>query len=327
MAESEKSGQLMVKVEALSALGFCYASLLDFDKAHDNLQIMRAIADPEDAMQQLILLRAESGIAHTQGRYPAARAAAEKGLQLARSSGNRFYEGRFYNMLHITTNDLAMKGVYLEQSLQCAEEVGALGLQNTVLMNSSGWWMICGLYEHAIENAQRALQNSRSKASDNGIMFSLQFLGQALIEQGKFDEAEIYLEEALQVTHKTKNLWLEASIRALQAFNQLYQDCPQDALAGLQEFSEQLEKMPGLVQAGLIALQAFATRQTGDMLEARNLAKQALGLIREEDFGNIDILPDEVLWWCYRTLAPDAEQTPLKFPKNSGRCWKWAAGR
>ena len=115
---------------------------------------MRAIADPDDAMQQLILLRAECGIAHTQGRYPAARAAAEKGLQLAKSSGNRLYEGRFYNMLHITTNDLAMKGVFLEQSLQCAEEVGALSLQNTVLMNSSGWWILCGLYEHAIENAQ-----------------------------------------------------------------------------------------------------------------------------------------------------------------------------
>ncbi len=140
-------------------------------------------------------------------------------------------------MLHITTNDLAMKGVFLEQSLQCAEAVGALTLQNTVLMNSSGWWMLNGLFEHADENARRALQSSRSKASDSGIMFSLQFLGQALMEQGKFDEAETCLEEALQVTHKTKNLWLEASIRALQAFSCLYQDCPQDALAGLQEYT------------------------------------------------------------------------------------------
>ena len=44
-------------------------------------------------------------------------------------------------MLHITTNDLAMKGVFLEQALQSAEAVGSLTLQNTVLMNSSGWWI------------------------------------------------------------------------------------------------------------------------------------------------------------------------------------------
>ena len=139
------------------------------------------------------------------------------------------------------------------------------------------------------------------------------------MEQGKFDEAETCLDEALQVTRKTKNLWLEASIRAIQAISRLYQDCPQEALAGLQEYSEHLEKMPGLVQAGIVTLQAFANRQIGDRTEAQNLAKRALGLIREEDFGNIDILPDEILWWCYRTLAPDPEQGT---PEISDELWQ-----
>ncbi len=90
VAESEKTDQPMVKVEALFSLGYCHTSLMDFDKAHDNLQIMRAIADPEDAMQQLLVLRSECGIAHTQGRYPAARAAAEKGLHAGKIQRKSF---------------------------------------------------------------------------------------------------------------------------------------------------------------------------------------------------------------------------------------------
>ena len=38
VAESEKTDQPMVKVEALFSLGYCHTSLMDFDKAHDNLQ-------------------------------------------------------------------------------------------------------------------------------------------------------------------------------------------------------------------------------------------------------------------------------------------------
>jgi tetratricopeptide (TPR) repeat protein len=87
VSSAEITGKAGLLVEALSALGICHAHLLDFPAAEEILHRAKTLVDPADAHSQLEICKLSFSIYYQMARYPEARQVSERGLQLARLTG------------------------------------------------------------------------------------------------------------------------------------------------------------------------------------------------------------------------------------------------
>jgi PAS domain S-box-containing protein len=320
VSSAEITGQAGLLVEALSALGICHAHLLDFPAAEEILHRAKTLVDPGDAHSQLEICKLSFSIFYQMARYPEARQVSERGLQLARLTGQRVLEGRFLNWMYICTPDQTQAGYYLEQALEVFESIGDKTHQAGILSNQSGWLIQMGLYSRAAETAHLGVELGRQMGHEYSIMYSLQFLGLVLAELGDYQTADQLLTEAVVMAQKNRDLVLEIALYPMLALVDMYLGKDQLALKRLQSVPI-IEKIPYDQHAGLLALQAMTRRQVGEANEAGPLAQQALALLRPEDFGIANVPVEDTIWWCYRALYPSEPSSP-DGPEISDELWQ-----
>ncbi len=214
---ARQSGITGLIVEALSVLGTCYVFRQDFDAAKQFLQNAQELAHPLDEAQQIAICRLKISLCQRLGQIVEGQQAAEEGLRLARSLGQRVSEGRYLNQLSIFTTDQALRGIYITQALEIFESLGARLYQNMMLMNGSNWWAQLGLYEKSAEAAQKTLQAGRLMQQDWDVLYSLQFLGLALCELGDFSSAQASIQEAILIARQTNDSMMEATMLGIHA--------------------------------------------------------------------------------------------------------------
>jgi GAF domain-containing protein/CheY-like chemotaxis protein len=307
LTAAKKTDQPTLIIKAICAIGSAYGQLQKFDLALESLVTARSIADPGNLHHQLAIHQFETGIYLLLGRFTEGKLAAEEGLRLSRKSGDRLDEGRFLNNMAIFESDLALRGMYMQQAMEIFEAIGARIYQNMIQTNSSGWLAQLGLYKQSAAAAQKALQAGYEMKQDWDVMFAQQYLGQALIELGDFKLAQENLSNGLNLAQKTKNFYIESSLRAMLALNALVQSNSQMVIEQADYLLSQPEKILPLLHAQILAYKSNALKLNVDKRSASDLAKQAYAMIKPDDFGNADIFPDEIIWWCYRAIQPDTQ--------------------
>ena len=98
---------------------------------------------------------------------------------------------------------------------------------------------------------------------------------------------------------------MEANFLLYKGLVYICQGKPAQAMEELLKAALISENFPALFQANRLAYHSAASRLAGDGAEARRLAEQAVDLISPNDFGNTEIIVEELYWWCYRAMAPD----------------------
>jgi tetratricopeptide (TPR) repeat protein len=253
LQSAERSGQVGLQMRALCSKSSSLTYRLEWKAAEACLNNAEAIASPSDAEQQIYLCRAKQNFEWRLGRITASRQAAEQGLRLARSAGNRAEEGRFLNTMYISTTDLAARGVYLEQALQAFEAVGARLYQNMILLNSCTWWIQVGLYGHALEAARQALLAGRAMGQDSDILYALQNLSGPLAELGDFSQSAAVAQEGLAIAQKLNDSVMEYGLLTFLATIAFYQGEPQSARRWLQQAEEHIKNLPAQFHANLLS--------------------------------------------------------------------------
>ncbi len=304
---AEESQLLGLQAEALTAIGIAQIETGDFEAAKATLQAAEALPLTQgdvpgkvkvDYLKVLNLVRIE-------GEYQQAVQTAQHGLQLAQASGLHNWEGIFLNNIAISVSDLALQGSLMEQTLEIFESLGDRPRQCMMLMNIAAFLMNLGLYSQASDYIRQALAMARDMHQEHQIIFALQFLGQAHLETGRLPDAHAALDEGLALVEKTNARLMQSNFLLIIAMVFLAAGKPQKALETLEKAVPLSENLPSLSKANLLAYQSAARQLAGDGSSARQLAMQAVDLISPEDFGNTEILVDELFWWCYRALAPE----------------------
>ena len=301
---AEETGLAGLKVTALCALSQAQGAMLEAEEAEKSLKSAWELADPQDVLQQLNLNWSTSYLANRITDNGRAREAAERGLKLARATGQRMFEGRFLNGLNISTSDLVLKRTYQEEGLEVFRAVGALLYENMILTNMCSWWHQFGLDERAAETARLSLENGRSMSQDYDILFALQNLNVPLFELGDVQGALDVTADAIQLSQKLNDKFVIIGLTLNQAQYRLVQGEAPAAEELIKGLLARVQDFPRSSQINLLALQAIVAHQIGDGKAARDAARKALALIRPEDFGTTDALPDEMAWWCYRAMSP-----------------------
>jgi PAS domain S-box-containing protein len=306
---AEKTGRASLKAEALCALGITLTEAGDFSAAQEILNAVEALE-----------LRLEDGLAviktnylmthyyGRQGDLPKSWQASEQGLKLARDLEQRNWEGVFLNSMSLSTTDLALNGSLKEQSLAAFEAVGNRPRQAMLYTNISMWLSTLGLYQRSVEVARKSLAMNQAMNQVGSAVYDLQNLGMALAETGVLQEAVEYLDESLVLSRKSSNRWMEGNLFLIRSIIFIYQGNSQQAVEDLRMAEALIEDDSALGKANLHAYLAIATLLAGDAVEARQQAAQAEAWITPAEFGHTDILPDELLWWCYRALTPEADE-------------------
>ncbi len=305
---ADLSGDLCLRETALATLGNSLTWMGKGDQAQSVLDHMRAIAEPEDAIQEMFIYQLQAAIFYRyHNDYAKARRAAEQGLKLARAKGSRLQEAQFLSLLANVSGDQTQRGLYQGQARIAFQTLGARMYENMVLMNSCLWWYQIGLFRNMEETARQALATGRVMNVEYDILFTLQFSGIALCELGEFQKAEESLSEAIQIANKFNDEFMIGTLVTIQTLCALYRGDGNKAMALLEGIDEKIEKYSPVLKATIRAYQAVACRLVGDDLSARSqakeLARQALALINPEIFGTSEILPEEMIWWCYRALS------------------------
>ena len=301
---AQSAGLTKQAVLALCSLSQTQAVLFQFAEAQDNLKTALEIADPQDTLQQLNLLSATSRIAVRSSDFIKAGEAARQGLQLARATGQRMFEGLFLNYLNNSSNDLSIKRKYMDESLEVFRSLGARLYENAFLNNSTTWLGQLGLYQRALESARQTIENGRSMGQEYDVLYGLQNLEAARFELGDIEGAQETTEEGFRLSTKLNdhlliNVTLVNQVQCKLALG----DVPAAAKI-IKDLLDRSQVFPRHFQANLYALQAITARQLGDTPSVRGATLKALGSIQPEDFGNSEALPDETAWWCYRALSP-----------------------
>ncbi len=303
---AEHSGQIGLKVQALCFLARAQVYLMQVDASKESLRIARELADPKDVQQQILLCKTESYFGVQTGDNEPALPAAEQGLRLARAAGDRLVEGQFLNSLAILSHDVALQGSCWEQALADFETVGARKYQTVVLINMSGLLEDVGLYERSAEAARQVVEIGRAGHSDFDVLYAVLSQGIALGDLGHFEDAKTCFDEALSLAQKTSDPTMEFAARGCQAIAALYQGDLQACLEITAKGSAIQAAFPDRIRAAFLAIQAIATRLSGDTLAARRLVQQALPMVGLSDATGGVAPPNLIIWWCYRALLPES---------------------
>jgi len=305
---AEKTSHPDLEVEALCAKGITQVEMGDYSAAQECLHAAEALPlTPEERLGQIKIAYLKSIFYGRTLDQQQASLAIEQGLRVAKSSGQRNWEGIFLNMNAIETMDLTMAGLLQEQALDAFKTVGNRQRQGMILINTSSLLNNLGLYERAVEINRQALEMVQDMHQEGMVVYAMQFLGLALAETGDLPTAQTNLDEGIALAQKTNNRYMEALLILLKALTLLYQSRPQQALEVLQIAARLMEDSTRLEKANLLAYQAAANRLVGNGLEAHRLAEQAVSLITPNDFGNTELPVDELYWWCYRALASESD--------------------
>ncbi|MEZ5429006.1 MAG: protein kinase [Pyrinomonadaceae bacterium] len=143
----------------------------------------------------------------TLGRLRQAREFEEKGVEISRQAGDRRTVGNGLNSLgfqaYMSGDGKTAMGYYAE-SLEIAREVGNKTGEIMVLSNMGGALVCLGEYERA-ENDLKKIIAEVGETGHFVIHESHRFLAEALIGQGKFEEALMTAEKALDLAETAES--------------------------------------------------------------------------------------------------------------------------
>jgi signal transduction histidine kinase/DNA-binding response OmpR family regulator/tetratricopeptide (TPR) repeat protein len=319
---ARRTGQPRLTADALLAIAMMRVELGDYQAAQGALSAALALIEPGNDLTNLRACFVQSTLPVLVGEYEEAARAGERGLQIARSAGDRDWEGIFLNALAANTTDLARRRSLSEEALVALVDAGDRPYQVTVLCNNSNNWVDVGLYQRVIESARQALDMSRAMGFDTLSAYSLQFMGMGAFYSGDLGNAERSFSQGLALTEKTGLALLGYGLNAY-----LGAVC---ALQGEHERAfETFEAARALAfepnqgtMANLLAYEAGAYAMAGDRGAACQCAGQALANLEtlSGSYGQ-DLIVDEVCWWCYWALL-SAEGSAGPVERISDQAWR-----
>ena len=308
LAAARRTGQPGSLALALTALAVLQMNLGRNQESQENLAEAFTYMGPEHSQTRMKALFTQVGALANTGRQQEALSVADEALQVARSVGDREWEGLCLNLVAINTYDLARARSLIEEALAAFEAAGSRPAQALILCNSSSLWLNLGLPQRACDSASRSLAMSRAMALTSLCVYDLQFLGFAAFYSGDLQAAISHLSEGLALAD-------HVGLSNMQFVLNLYLGAAR-SLLGEQSVADEALKATASLRydqrpadtANLLAYQAAASLLAGDRPGARRIARRALAII-EKELGSLtsEVPIDEICWWCYRALAPDRE--------------------
>jgi len=138
-------------------------------------------------------------------QFESARENIEKGLQLARSSGNLTMESKLlnaYGMAHTLQGNLLQASADFQHSLALAHQIGDLRLQARALTNLGMATTQLGDYSRSLEYYEQALVLARQIGARNGEAVILGNLGFLAANLGDYPHARSYTEASLRTARE-----------------------------------------------------------------------------------------------------------------------------
>jgi len=164
------------------------------------LEALAAALGDDERRAEVALRQAHYGMQTSD--YPAAIAAAQEAIGLARGAGDTYLEARAHLQSGRVLQDL---GDYeaaqhsLERALSLAREAGSLTLEARCLHTLGFVYSYQGDLERGALYVGQALRLSRELGAQDREGSALWLLGGRLIRQGEYDSAEMQLQQCLQI--------------------------------------------------------------------------------------------------------------------------------
>ena len=317
---AERTGQPGLKAEALLSMGVIHGDMGDFQAAQVCLTEAQTLIAPEEKIKQVRALFVKSFLLGRTGKYLDAEPSLKQELELARSIDDRDWEGIALNQWAIFTPDLSRRRVLYEQALNAFEAAGDRPYQVRVINNSCNDWISVGLYQRAIEIAQRAFDLSLAMGQEIECMYALTAMFFAKVGINDLPAASIYLKDALILAQKTGAIKAEFYRQIYRGWYYILLQQPDKALKAIQAAENIPIQQNQEDRASLLADRAIINFLTGNRPTARKEAGKALVILNELDDRN-KYLAEEVYWSCYRALLP-SQATTLKGKTISSKAWQ-----
>lgn len=300
---AQRTGDPLLQVEALYALGIVQTDTADLVQAQATLAAAEAFYSQVDALSRIKVHFFRGYLMLRLGNLQQAHFSAEIALQTARAEHWRIWEGHSLNLLSNVEPDLARQGLLLEQNLDVWVEVGHKPNQCVALCNLSQWYLTFGLYGRAAKLAEDAWQVAQTLKLTTQGPYVFQTLGKVASAGGDLATALRCLAEGAALAHKADNFFMQGSLLVEQASMLLCEHKEDAALELLSLAGQLLMPEPHLYTASRLACAALAHAQRGEKSMARSLAAQVAEMITPADFGTPEWALDEVYWWCYCALT------------------------
>ena len=300
---ARRIGQPGLTADALLAIAMMHVDLGDHQAGQGALNKALALIEPGNTLTNLRACFLEATLPVLLGDYQEAISACERGLQIARSAGDRDWEGIFLNGLAASTADLARRRLLSEEALVATVDAGDRPYQVTVLCNNSNTWMDVGLYVRVIESGRQALGMSRAMGFDTLSAYSLQFMGLGAFYSGDLENAERYLSQGVALTRKTGLSLLGFGLDAYLGAVRVLQGEHERAFEAFRAARALAFEPNQGSMATLLAYEAGAYALAGDREAACQRASEALAKLETLSGSCVqDLIIDEVCWWCYSAL-------------------------
>jgi signal transduction histidine kinase/DNA-binding response OmpR family regulator/tetratricopeptide (TPR) repeat protein len=233
----------------------------------------------------------------------------QQAVELFRQVGDREWEAIALNMLSNNTRDLAWKREIYEQALSALEAIGNRGRLSLILGNLGFLYLNLGLYAHAREYIQRAVDQGKVSQARSGLMVALGNLGLVEAELGNLQSGRQFLSEALEMTRETGSRYFEATLSLDACLIEIYAGQAEDALRRLKQSFNTLIELELPDQALALARMGGAYLLMNDIVAARAVTLEAVHFLEKYGISS-DTPRHEIWWWRYRALSAPFKGEP-----------------
>jgi signal transduction histidine kinase/DNA-binding response OmpR family regulator/tetratricopeptide (TPR) repeat protein/nitrate/nitrite-specific signal transduction histidine kinase len=321
---AERIGQPDLIAEALLSLGVIHNDLGEYKEAQACLTEAQRFIEPEDKPKLLKAHFIKDFLLGKYGKYQEMESSTTQALEIARSIGDRDWEGKLLNELAVYTSDMTLRRSYYEQALTAFEAAGDQPYQAMMRWNFGTEDISLGLYQRAIEYLLPLMIRDRSMGNDFACGYDLIQLGFSIFFLGDLQAAIPYLKEGLDLAQKLGLIRLEFPFQSLLGNCYTLLEQPKLAL----EASHAADSLPYQQdkneRLGLLAWQSNASILVGEHPAARKQVGQALTILKEMDYttsGYGSSTADYVCWYYYRALLPPNAATG-KARLISAKAWR-----
>jgi GAF domain-containing protein/tetratricopeptide (TPR) repeat protein len=320
---AERIGQPDLIAEALLSLGVIHNDLGEHKEAQACLTEAQRFIEPEDKPKLLKAHFINNFLLGKYGKYQEMESSTRQALEIARSIGDRDWEGKLLNQLAIYTSDMTLRRSYYEQALTAFEAAGDQPYQEMMRWNFGTEDISLGLYQRAIEYLLPLVIRDRSMGNDFACCYDLIQLGLAIFFLGDLQAAIPYLKEGLDLAQKLGIIRLEFPFQSLLGDCYTLLEQPKLAL----EASHAADSLPYQQdkdeRLGLLAWQSNASILVGDHPTAQKKIGEALTILKEmgDMTSGYGSSTDYVCWYYYRALLPPKAATGKGRP-ISAKAWR-----
>ncbi|PWH17624.1 MAG: hypothetical protein DDG60_01665 [Anaerolineae bacterium] len=285
-------GDLPAQMRALHGLALVNEIRGNYDavlKAVGEAERCYDLLEPPDLKEMAQILLEKSRALYYQGKYAAAKASAQRGLEVALQAHASVQTARLYNVLGMV---YVVEGHYeraLEYKLQSLEHWRLIGnrVYEAAMLNNIGEnYRLMGENQRALSFYEESLALARQVRDLGQVVVCLNNMGGTYVAMGEFDAAIHALESALnasreQVFTEVESLCFLAEAHLGKGNLEQAMDV---ALRAWQEVEQQESSFRGQVWRvlGLVAARMFAPVPVGDeRLDARQCFERALSIHKE----------------------------------------------